>query len=399
MHPTPPAPRIAIVVDWLQDYAGAERVLEQLLLTFPQAEVFAVVDFVPEASRGFLQGKPVHTTFIQRLPLARRLFRQYLPLMPLAVEQLDLSGFDIVISSSHAVAKGVLTGPDQLHVSYVHSPLRYAWDMQHEYLREAGMARGLKSLLTRWLLHRLRLWDVRTANGVDQFVANSAFIARRVRKAYRREAEVIYPPVDLSAFIPSAAARGQAYVMVSRMVPYKRVDLIVEAFAGMPDKQLIVIGDGPEMAKVRAKAGSNVQILGHLPFEAMREHVQRARAFVFAAQEDFGIAPVEAQACGTPVIAYGRGGAAETVRGLQQNPPTGVLFEEQTVEALREAVRQFEQHAARITPAACRQNAERFAIGVFRQRMAALVVSRWSGLQGEVKSGVTGFKPIQPKAL
>ena len=207
MHPTPPAPRIAIVVDWLQDYAGAERVLEQLLLTFPQAEVFAVVDFVPEASRGFLQGKPVHTTFIQRLPLARRLFRQYLPLMPLAVEQLDLSGFDIVISSSHAVAKGVLTGPDQLHVSYVHSPLRYAWDMQHEYLREAGMARGLKSLLTRWLLHRLRLWDVRTANGVDQFVANSAFIARRVRKAYRREAEVIYPPVDLSAFIPSAAAR------------------------------------------------------------------------------------------------------------------------------------------------------------------------------------------------
>jgi glycosyltransferase involved in cell wall biosynthesis len=319
--------------------------------------------------------------------------------MPLAVEQLDLSGFDIVISSSHAVAKGVLTGPDQLHVSYVHSPLRYAWDMQHEYLREAGMARGLKSLLTRWLLHRLRLWDVRTANGVDQFVANSAFIARRVRKAYRREAEVIYPPVDLSAFIPSAAARGQAYVTVSRMVPYKRVDLIVEAFAGMPDKQLIVIGDGPEMAKVRAKAGSNVQILGHLPFEAMREHVQRARAFVFAAQEDFGIAPVEAQACGTPVIAYGRGGAAETVRGLQQNPPTGVLFEEQTVEALREAVRQFEQHAARITPAACRQNAERFAIGVFRQRMAALVVSRWSGLQGEVKSGVTGFKPIQPKAL
>lgn len=192
---------------------------------------------------------------------------------------------------------------------------------------------------------------------------------------------------------------SQAYVTVSRMVPYKRVDLIVEAFAGMPDKQLIVIGDGPEMAKVRAKAGSNVQILGHLPFEAMREHVQRARAFVFAAQEDFGIAPVEAQACGTPVIAYGRGGAAETVRGLQQNPPTGVLFEEQTVEALREAVRQFEQHAARITPAACRQNAERFAIGVFRQRMAALVVSRWSGLQGEVKSGVTGFKPIQPKAL
>ena len=186
----------------------AEAIARGWRRVFPQAEVFAVVDFVPEASRGFLQGKPVHTTFIQRLPLARRLFRQYLPLMPLAVEQLDLSGFDIVISSSHAVAKGVLTGPDQLHVSYVHSPLRYAWDMQHEYLREAGMARGLKSLLTRWLLHRLRLWDVRTANGVDQFVANSAFIARRVRKAYRREAEVIYPPVDLSAFIPSAAARG-----------------------------------------------------------------------------------------------------------------------------------------------------------------------------------------------
>lgn len=399
MPPTPSAPRIAIVADWLQDYAGAERVLEQLLLTFPQAEVFAVVDFVPEASRGFLQGKPVHTSFIQRLPLARRYFRHYLPLMPLAIEQLDVSGFDIVISSSHAVAKGVLTGPDQLHISYVHSPLRYAWDMQHQYLHEAGMDRGVKGALTRWLLHRLRLWDARTANGVDQFVANSAFIGRRVRKAYRRDAEVIYPPVDLAAFTPGQAARGAAYVTVSRLVPYKRVELIVEAFAGMPDKQLMVIGDGPDLAKVRARATGNVQILGHLPFEAMRGHLQTARAFVFAAQEDFGIAPVEAQACGTPVIAFGRGGAAETVRGLQQSNPTGVLFDEQTPAALQAAVALFEQQAGRITAAACRQNAERFAIPVFRQRMAALVVDRWSALQGEVKSGVTGFRPIQAKPL
>lgn len=399
MPPTPSAPRIAIVADWLQEYAGAERVLEQLLLTFPQAEVFAVVDFVPEASRGFLQGKPVHTSFIQRLPLARRYFRHYLPLMPLAIEQLDVSGFDIVISSSHAVAKGVLTGPDQLHISYVHSPLRYAWDMQHQYLHEAGMDRGVKGALTRWLLHRLRLWDVRTANGVDQFVANSAFIGRRVRKAYRREAEVIYPPVDLAAFTPGQTPRGPAYVTVSRLVPYKRVELIVEAFAGMPDKQLMVIGDGPDLAKVRARATGNVQILGHLPFEAMRGHLQTARAFVFAAQEDFGIAPVEAQACGTPVIAFGRGGAAETVRGLQQSNPTGVLFDEQTPAALQAAVALFEQQAGRITAAACRQNAERFAIPVFRQRMAALVVDRWSALQGEVKSGVTGFRPIQAKPL
>ena len=399
MPPTPSAPRIAIVADWLQDYAGAERVLEQLLLTFPQAEVFAVVDFVPEASRGFLQGKPVHTSFIQRLPLARRYFRHYLPLMPLAIEQLDVSGFDIVISSSHAVAKGVLTGPDQLHVSYVHSPLRYAWDMQHQYLHEAGMDRGMKGALTRWLLHKLRLWDVRTANGVDQFVANSAFIGRRVRKAYRREAEVIYPPVDLAAFTPGQTPRGPAYVTVSRLVPYKRVELIVEAFSAMPDKQLIVIGDGPDLAKVRAKAGSNVQVLGHQPFEVMRGHLQTARAFVFAALEDFGIAPVEAQACGTPVIAFGRGGAAETVRGLQQSNPTGVLFDEQTPAALQAAVALFEQQAGRITAAACRQNAERFAIPVFRQRMAALVVDRWTALQGEVKSGVTGFRPIQAKPL
>lgn len=399
MPPTPSAPRIAIVADWLQDYAGAERVLEQLLLTFPQAEVFAVVDFVPEASRGFLQGKPVHTSFIQRLPLARRYFRHYLPLMPLAIEQLDVSGFDIVISSSHAVAKGVLTGPDQLHVSYVHSPLRYAWDMQHQYLHEAGMDCGMKGALTRWLLHKLRLWDVRTANGVDQFVANSAFIGRRVRKAYRREAEVIYPPVDLAAFTPGQTPRGPAYVTVSRLVPYKRVELIVEAFSAMPDKQLIVIGDGPDLAKVRAKAGSNVQVLGHQPFEVMRGHLQTARAFVFAALEDFGIAPVEAQACGTPVIAFGRGGAAETVRGLQQSNPTGVLFDEQTPAALQAAVALFEQQAGRITAAACRQNAERFAIAVFRQRMAALVVDRWTALQGEVKSGVTGFRPIQAKPL
>ncbi|MGE4530468.1 MAG: glycosyltransferase family 4 protein, partial [Acidithiobacillus sp.] len=307
--------RIAIIHDWLTTYAGAERVLEQLLILCPQADLFSVCDFVPEQERGFLRGKTPKTTFIQKLPAARKHYRNYLPLMPLAIEQLDLSGYDIVLSSSHAVAKGVLTGPDQLHISYVHSPIRYAWDLQHQYLRESGLERGVKGRIVQWLLHKIRQWDLRTANGVDCFVANSNFIARRIWKVYRREAAVVYPPVDVSGFALHAD-KEDFYFTASRMVPYKKMDLIVDAFSNMPDKRLVVIGDGPDMKKIRSKAGANIQFLGYQPFDVLRDYMQRAKAFVFAAEEDFGITPVEAQACGTPVIAYGRGGALETVRGI-----------------------------------------------------------------------------------
>lgn len=367
--------KIAIVHEWLATYAGSERVVEQMLQVFPQADLFSVVDFVPLAERGFLQGHTPKTTFIQRLPWARTKFRAYLPLMPMAIEQLDLSSYDVVLSSNHAVAKGVITGPHQLHISYVHSPMRYAWDLQHQYLAESGLTRGLKSAVARAMLHYLRMWDQRSANGVDVFVANSQFIARRIHKVYRREARVLYPPVDIERFA-LRHDKEDFYLSASRMVPYKRVPLVVEAFAGMPDKRLVVIGDGPDHARVAASLPPNVTLLGYQPTTQLVDYMQRAKAMVFAAEEDFGIAPVEAQACGTPVIAFGRGGSLETVRG---NGPqhTGLFFMEQTAEAIREAVRRFDAGHGSFSPAACREHAEGFSAAVFRARLASLVSEEW----------------------
>jgi glycosyltransferase involved in cell wall biosynthesis len=355
-----PSLKIAIVHDWLVTYAGAERVLEQMLLCYPQADLFSLVDFVPEGQRQFLQGKTVKTSFIQNLPWARKKYRSYLPFMPLAIEQFDLSGYDLVISSSHAVAKGVLTGPDQLHICMCYSPIRYAWDLQHQYLKETGLDRGLKGMVAKVLLHYIRLWDYRTANGVDEFIAISHFVARRIRKVYGRDSTVIYPPVDIDRFT-LYEKKEDYYVTASRLVPYKRVDLIVKAFAQMPEKRLVVIGDGPEMAKIKAMAGDNVSILGQQPFEVLLHHLQCARAFIFAAEEDFGIAPLEAQACGTPVIAYGKGGALETVCGLDKQHPTGLFFVQQSAEAIGAAIDTFERNTSAFKPEYCRQNALRFS--------------------------------------
>jgi len=369
--------KIAVVHEWLALYAGSERVLEQILLCYPQADLFAVADFLPDEDRGFLRGKVPTTTFVQHLPWAPKRYRAYMPLMPLAVEQLDLSAYDVVISSSHAVAKGILTGPEQFHVSYVHSPMRYAWDLQHQYLRASGLERGPKSWLARWMLHRLRIWDARTANGVDEFVANSAFVARRIWKTYRRKSRVVHPPVDVNRF-SMREEKEDFYLAASRMAPYKRMDLVVEAFGAMPDKRLVVMGDGPEMAKVRGKAGGNVEILGHRPSDELKRAMQRAKAFVFAAEEDFGIAPVEAQACGTPVIAYGRGGVAETVRGLGSgDAPTGVFFSKQDVPSIVEAVEKFESNRHRLSPTLCRQNALRFSEERFRKELRSLIEGSW----------------------
>lgn len=364
------APRVAIVHDWLVTYAGAERVLEQMLACFPQADVFSLVDFVED--RKFLHGKRATTSFIQRLPLARKKYRAYLPLMPIAIEQLDLSAYDLVISSSHAVAKGVLTGPDQVHISYVHSPIRYAWDLQHQYLEQSNLTRGLRSIMARAVLHYIRNWDTRTSNAVDHFVANSQFIARRIKKVYHRDSRVIFPPVDVQSFLVGED-KEDFYLTASRMVPYKKIDLIVEAFSRMPGKRLVVIGDGPEMRAIRAKAGPNIEILGYQPFSVLHDHMRRAKAFVFAAEEDFGIAPVEAQACGTPVIAFGKGGVLETVRELGDPHPTGIFFREQSVPSIVAAVREFEQNAQRFSPHDCRLNAERFSIATFRERFMAFV--------------------------
>ncbi|MFX1675625.1 glycosyltransferase family 4 protein [Paraburkholderia sp. A2WS-5] len=364
-------PRVAIVHDWLVTYAGAERVLEQIIDCFPDADLFSVVDFVEEKDRKFLRGKRATTSFIQRLPKARTKYRAYLPFMPLAIEQLDVSDYDVVISSSHAVAKGVLTGPDQFHISYVHSPIRYAWDLQHQYLQESHLTRGPKSMLARLILHYIRNWDVRTANSVDQFVANSSFIARRIHKVYQREAEVVYPPVDVDSF-ELETHKEDFYLTASRLVPYKKIDLIVEAFSRMPGKRLVVIGDGPDMQKVRAKAGPNVEVMGYQPFSVLHDRMRRAKAFVFAAEEDFGISVVEAQACGTPVIAYGKGGALETVRDSGSRP-TGLFFEEQRAESIIAAVESFERDPKQFRAEDCRGNAERFSATHFREQFFARV--------------------------
>lgn len=369
--------KIAIVHEWFTAIAGSEKVVEQLLHLYPQADVFVVyADPDTVSSTPFLQGRRISSSFIQKLPRANRYYRSYLPLMPLAVEQFDLSSYDVVVSSAHAVSKGVLTGPNQLHISYVHSPIRYAWDLQHQYLRESGLDRGFKGWLAKWMLHKIRIWDYRTAAGVDHFVANSRFIGRRIKKVYGRSSDVIYPPVDVAAF-DLCEQKEDFYLTASRLVPYKRMDLIVKAFAQMPDKRLVVIGDGPDMPKLRAAATPNIELLGYQEFAVLKSHLQRAKAFVFAAEEDFGITPVEAQACGTPVIAYGKGGALETVvASPDATKATGVFFTEQTVESLTAAVRAFDARAGEFMPSVCRDNAERFSIERFRTEFSAYVESR-----------------------
>lgn len=364
--------KVAIVCDWLVTLGGAEKVLSELIACFPTADLFAVVDFFDSEQRKTIANKTVTTTFIQKLPFAKSKYRNYLPLMPLAIEQLDLSRYDLIISSSHAVAKGVITGPNQTHISYVHSPMRYAWDLQHQYLRESGLDKKPSGLLARYFLHKLRLWDLRSSSGVDHFIANSKYIARRIQKTYRREAEVIYPPVDLSKFTPFHD-KENFYLTASRFVPYKRIDLIVESFQFMSDKKLIIIGDGPDFAKVKAKAGKNVELLGYQPNDILINYMQRAKAFIFAAEEDFGILPLEAQACGTPVIAFGKGGALETVRGLDHAKPTGLFFQEQTADAICQAIKLFEANQDSFQPENCVKNAKRFSPEQFREGINRIV--------------------------
>jgi glycosyltransferase involved in cell wall biosynthesis len=358
--------RTAVIHDWLVTYAGADRVLEQILACFPDAELFSLVDFLPANQRGFILDKPVHTSFFQKLPFARRSFRKYFPLMPLAVEQFDLSSYDLVISSSHAIAKGVITGPDQLHICVCYSPMRYAWDLQHQYLQETGLDDGILSWAARWWLHKARLWDTRTSNGVDEFIAISHFIARRMWKTYRREATVIYPPVDVHS-LSAKEDKDDFYLTVSRLVPYKKVKLIAEAFRMMPDKKLVVIGDGPQFKSIKEAAGKNVTMLGYQSSEVVHDYMQRAKAFVFAAEEDFGISVLEAQACGTPVIAFGKGGALETVRDLGMEEPTGVFFHEHSCEAVVGAISLFEMEQGQFRATACRKNAVRFSVERFRR--------------------------------
>ncbi len=364
--------KTAVVHEWLVSYAGSERVVEQILSLYPDADLFSLVQFLSPSQRDFIRHKPVTTSFIQKLPFAKARFRNYLPLMPLAIEQFDLTDYDLVISSNHAVAKGVLTRADQLHISYVHTPIRYAWDLQQEYLKGSQLQQGPQAILAQFILHYLRLWDLATANRVDCFLANSQYVARRIWKTYRRKAEVIYPPVAVERFQPRQQ-RDDFYLTLARFVPYKRVDLIVAAFAraGLP---LVVIGDGADRKKIQRLATPNIQLLGQQPDEVVADYMARCKAFVFAAAEDFGIAPVEAQAAGAPVIAYGKGGATETIIPGK----TGLFFPEQTIESLLEAVTAFEANRYHFNPDDIRLHAEQFSPERFRQQLTQFIDQKWA---------------------
>ncbi|MDF1520759.1 MAG: glycosyltransferase family 4 protein [Brevefilum sp.] len=359
--------KICFVHEYLIDYGGAEQVLKGLLEIWPNSPIFTLI-FDPDGNcKEIIQSTEVIGSFLNKMPFAKSKHRAYLPLMPLAVEQLDLSGYDVVISASHAIAKGVITSPDQLHIGYIHTPIRYAWDMQKPYLEHAGLDKGLKSFFTRALLHYLRIWDMRTVAGVDYYIANSKFIARRIKKLYKREAEVIYPPVDISRF-NVRSEKEDFYTTISRLVSYKKVDLIVRSFNQMPQKKLVVVGDGPELKSLKEIASNNITFLGFQDDSVVEDILQRARAFVYAAEEDFGIVPVEAQACGTPVIAYGKGGALETIIPGK----TGYFFSEQSPEGIIQAVNAFEK-SPHLDPWTIRKNAEKFSKARFKDQMEAFV--------------------------
>ena len=363
---------IGIVHDWFPVIGGGERVVEQLVKTFPDCEIYALFDFLSQQEREELvDNRVIHTSRLNQLPKVQAYYRYLLLQCTRAVERFDMTGHDVVISSSAALAKGVITAPGQPHIAYIHSPARYAWDLTHEYLESLqGPLGPLKRHLAHNMMHKFRIWDQRTPPLIDAMVANSNFIAKRIEKVYRRQAMVIYPPVNTDDFTPIDTPKEEFYLTASRLVPYKRIDLIARAFAKMPDKKLVVIGDGPDREKIENLATKNIDILGYQDFDVLVSHMQRAKAFVFAAMEDFGIVPVEAQACGTPVIALGHGGTAETVRAHgHMEKPTGVWFKKQTEEEIIDAVSRFENAQEEITLENCRANALYFGAERFRDEM------------------------------
>jgi glycosyltransferase involved in cell wall biosynthesis len=360
--------KYALVHEWLTPKAtgGSELVVKEIL-KHVDADLYALIDFESTNPESYLYRRSIETTFLQNFPLAINGVQKYLPLLPLAIEQLDLRKYDVILSSSHAVAKGVLTSPHQLHICYCHSPMRYAWDLTFDYLEGSRLDKGIASVLTRYLLHKLREWDVISANRVDYFIANSEHIAKRIWRCYRRKAKVIYPPVNLDRFSFNAK-KEDFYLTVSRLVSYKKVAAIVEAFNEL-GKPLVVIGDGPQLNQLRQLAKSNVEILGFQPHNVVEEYMSKAIAFVYAACEDFGIALVEAQASGTPVIAYQGGGAKETVRDIRHDPitGTGLLFTSQESPAIVEGVRDFVKFQDKIDPQNCRLQSLKFSPQIFQE--------------------------------
>lgn len=361
--------KVALIHDWLTAMGGAEKVLESLIKMYP-ADLFTLVKNTKNLKGTPFEELEVKTSFIQKLPRAEKKYRSYLPLFPLAIEQFDLSDYDLVISSSHSTAKGVLTHADQMHICYCHTPMRYAWDLYQQYLREARLKSGLRGIMAKCFLHYLRMWDANSSARVNAYLANSHYVARRIKQLYNQNAEVVYPPVDLN-FYTLEEEKEDYYLTISRMVPYKKMDLIVEAFSAMPHKKLIVIGEGPEEEKIKEKAKKNIEFLPYQEKEILKKYLQKAKGFVFASIEDFGILPVEAQGCGTPVIALGKGGALETIRENK----TGIFFPEQTVASLIEGIKRFEKTT--FDPQKVRTHAESFREEVFQEKFQACIREKY----------------------
>jgi glycosyltransferase involved in cell wall biosynthesis len=358
--------RVAVVHDWLDTWRGGENVLAEILALIPSADLFALVDFLPATARARIHGRHARTSFIQSIPGARRHFRQLLPFFPRAIESLDLSAYALIVSVSHAVAKNIRVEAGQHHLCYCLTPMRYAWDLRDQYLRAIGAPGDPRRWLAHRMLDRLQRWDRRGSNGVSNFLAISRYIGSRIERAYGRKADIVYPPVDVEFFRPSGTTGERSYYLAgSRWVPYKRMDAIVAAFRALPHRSLVVTGDGPDAANVRAAAGPNVRFAGEVTREELRRLMQGARAFLFAAEEDFGIMPLEAQACGTPVIALARGGVAETIDDVRHGG-TAVFFHEQEPEAIAQAVCRYEALAQPIDEEGCRRNAARFSVTRFR---------------------------------
>ena len=371
--------RVAVVHDWCPDFRGGERVLARICRHFPHAEIFTLFDFLPaEIKEQYFHDIAFHTSAANRLPMIRRFYRSLFFLCPFLIEQFDVTGYDLVVSSSAAFARGVITRPDQPHLCYVHSPVRYAWDEQFNYLEQGGLGFGPGGLLFRVLLHGLRVWDTRTANGPDLMLANSSYVRSRIRRTYGRDARIVFPPVETND-VAVVQNKSDYYVAASYLVPYKRMDLVIGAFNETPERRLVVVGDGPQSKTLRAMAGPNVSFTGFVERPEFIRIVSEARAMVFAGCEDFGITLAEAQACGTPLVAYGRGGACDIVRPLGGGDhPTGVLFSRQTVPAIKEALSTFERLGSAISPRACGVNASRFSTRAFDQGFAEALSEMWA---------------------
>ncbi len=363
--------KVALVHDWLVKFGGSEKVLETLLNLYPSKIHTLVADQKKLVGSRF-QGEEIETSFIQKLPWSKSKYPLYLPLFPLAIEQFDLSEYELIISSSHSVAKGALTHSEQLHICYCHTPIRYAWDFYHPSLRAAKLKRGIRGVLAKLSLHYLRMWDLQSSHRVDLYVANSHYVKRRIQKLYKRNASVIYPPVNVEKF-ELCERKEDFYLTASRLVPYKKVDLIVEAFQMLPRRKLVVIGEGSEMKRIKQKAGKNVEILGYQDDKVLKEMLQKAKAFLFAAVEDFGILPLEAQSCGTPVIAFGKGGVLETVI----EGKTGLFYRDQSIGSILESVKKFEKEQSLFIPEKIHAHARTFSTSRFEKEFKTFVEGKY----------------------